>query len=194
MIELPAQQASINVTLAGKDYTFCYDQPDSVCGIAHAARNTAVLWSIFAAILVAMLVCICSWQRCKPGPQGGLFSHWRVPTVLMRDKLSCGKQVAHRMWFLVSDVGWTIYDQVTDAITVHSGVSFSTQGLRLHPFGHSAGSFCDQCLPLWSDLALGSVKTRLPGRSFGTPGRCFPDWALASSPPVFRTGACSGCS
>ena len=23
------------------------------------------------------------------------------------------------MWFLVSDVGWTIYDQVTDAITIH---------------------------------------------------------------------------
>ena len=120
-IELPAQQASINVTLAGKDYTFDYDNPDSVCGIAHAARNTALLWSMFAAVLLAVVICIYLWQRFKPkaGPQSGCFSRWHVSTVLRPDQMSCGRQVANRVWFLVSDVGWTIYDQVTDAITIH---------------------------------------------------------------------------
>ena len=76
IIELPAQQASINVTLAGKDYTFDYKNVDSVCGIAHAARNTAILWGMFAAVLLAVVICICLWQRFKPKvrPQSGLFS------------------------------------------------------------------------------------------------------------------------
>ena len=121
LIELPAQQASINVTLGGKDYTFDYDNPDSVCGIAHAARNIAVLWAVFAAFLFAALVCICLWQsrKLKPKPAGGLFSGGRVSTVLGHAKLPFGRRVANRFWFLVSDVGWTIYGQVTDAITIH---------------------------------------------------------------------------
>ena len=121
LIELPAQQASINVTLASKDYTFDYNNPDSVCGIAHAARNVAVLWAVFAALVMATLVCICLWQKrkLKPKPSGGMFSWGRVSTVLSHAKLPCGRRVANRVWFLVSDVGWTIYDQVTDAITIH---------------------------------------------------------------------------
>lgn len=130
LIELPAQRASINVTLESKTYSFDYDNPNSVCGIAHAARNTALLWGVFAALLLAIVMCICLWQRCKPklGPQGSWIRHWRISTVLRHDRLSVGRQVAHRVWFLISDVGWTIYDQVTDAITIHqvfsSGNSF----------------------------------------------------------------------
>ena len=121
LIELPAQQASINVTLGGKDYTFDYNNPDSVCGIADAARNTALLWGLFAAVFFATLACICLWQRRKPKtePQGGLFSQWRISTVLGHERWSFGRQLVNRMWFLVSDVGWTIYDQVTDIITIH---------------------------------------------------------------------------
>ena len=121
LIELPAQQASINVTLGGKDSTFDYNNPDSVCGIAHAARNIAVLWAVFAALLTVTLVCICLWQRrkLKPKPAGALSSWGRVSTVLSHAKLPFGRRVANHLWFLVSDVGWTIYDQVTDAITIH---------------------------------------------------------------------------
>ena len=121
MIELPAQRASINVTLESKTYSFDYDNPNSVCGIAHAARNTALLWGVFAALLLATVMCICLRQRCKFkfGPQGNWFSHWKISTVLRHEKLSCSRQMADRGWFLVSDVGWTIYSQVTDAITIH---------------------------------------------------------------------------
>ena len=109
------------MTLASKTYSFDYNNPDSVCGITHAARNTALLWGTFAALLLATLICICLWQRRKPkpGPQGGCFSHWKISTVLSHDKLHCCRQVAMRAWFLVSDVGWTVYSQVTDAITIH---------------------------------------------------------------------------
>ena len=136
LIELPAQHASINVTLAGTTYSFDYDNPNSVCGIAHAARNIALLWGIFAALLLAAVMCICLCQRCsKPmlGQQGSCFRHWTISTVLGHDKLSCGRQVAQRGWFLVSDVGWTVYDQVNDAITIHqvfsSGHSFYAYSL-----------------------------------------------------------------
>ena len=142
-VELPAQQASINVTLAGKLYSFDYNNPDSVCGIAHAARNTALLWGLFAALLLAMLGCICLWQRRKPNPepQGGLLSRWRINTILQHDKLSFGRQVANCVWFLISDVGWTIYDQVTDVITIHQVFSsgqtvyaYILLGILLVPF------------------------------------------------------------
>ena len=121
LVQLPAQQASIDVTLAGKRYRFNYNNPDSVCGIAHAVRNTALLWGIFAAVLVATLICISLWQRRKPtpGPQGAFSSDWGISTILRHDKLHFARQVAYRVWFLVSDVGWTIYSQVTDAITIH---------------------------------------------------------------------------
>ena len=117
LIQLPAQHASINLTLANTNYTFDYNNPDSVCSIAHATRNTALLWGIFAALLVATLICICLWQRRKPRPQGALLS--RISTVLRHDRLHCGRQLANRVWFLVSDVGWFIYSQVAAAITVH---------------------------------------------------------------------------
>ena len=119
LIQLPAQHASINVTLASKAYTFDYENPDSVCGIEFAGRNTALLWGVFIAVLVATLTGICLWQRRHPrlGPHGGLFG--RFSTVLKHDRLRCGRQMVNRMWFLASDVGWFLYSQVTAAITVH---------------------------------------------------------------------------
>lgn len=121
LIQVPAQHASINVTLASKEYTFDYNRPDSVCGIPYAARNTALLWGCFTGLLLGTLICICLFQRRKPkfGPQGHFFSHWRVSIVLRHERLHAGRQVANRVWFLVSDIAWTTYSQVTDAITIH---------------------------------------------------------------------------
>ena len=109
----------MNVTLANNTYVFDYNKPDSVCGIAHAVRNTALLWGLFAALLVAALICVCLWQRrqARPGSQGGLFSS--ISTVLGHDRLHCGRQMAKRGWFLVSDVAWFVYSQVAAAITIH---------------------------------------------------------------------------
>ena len=139
LIQLPAQHASINVTLSNKTYTFDYDNPDSVCGITDAARNTGLLWGIFVGLLVATLTCICVWQRCKPRPQGGLFS--RISTVMTHDKLHWGRQIVTRLWFLISDVGWFIYSQVAAAITVHQVLSsgrldyaYSLLAILLIPF------------------------------------------------------------
>ena len=113
-IQLPAQQASINVTLGSKTYSFDYNNPDSVCGIDDASRNAAVLWAVFAAILLITLLSVIAWLLCKPGSQGGLGN-----TILMHDKLHGARQVLSRIWFFVSDVFWTYYSQVTDAITIH---------------------------------------------------------------------------
>ena len=120
LIQLPAQHASINVTLANKAYSFDYNNPDSVCGIANASRNAALLWGIFLALLVITLLGIVLWLTCKPGPQGGLFS-----TIVMHDKLSLARRVIGRVWFFVSDVFWTYYSQVTDAVTIHQVFSSS---------------------------------------------------------------------
>ena len=128
LIQVPARQASINVTLAGKNYTFDYDNPNSVCGIPEAVRVTALLWGIFAAGLLITLGGIVVWQRRKPRPTGALFSQWKISTIIMHDRLSIVKQVANRVWFLMSDIVWTIYSQVTDAITIHQ--VFSSGQLR----------------------------------------------------------------
>ncbi|KAL3133112.1 hypothetical protein ABBQ38_007011 [Trebouxia sp. C0009 RCD-2024] len=129
LIQVPAQQASINVTLAGKNYTFDYDNnPSSVCGIPEAVTVTALLWGIFAAGLLITLGGIVVWQRRKPRPTGALLSQWKISTIIMHGRLSLVKQVANRVWFLVSDIGWTIYSQVTDAVTIHQ--VFSSGQLR----------------------------------------------------------------
>lgn len=139
LIQLPAQHASINASLGNKTYTFDYDNPDSVCGIPDAARNTGLLWGIFVGLLLATLTCICLWQRCKPRPHGGLLS--RISTVLIHDKLHWGRQMVRRVWFLVSDVGWFIYSQVAAAITIHQVFSsgrldyaYSLLAILLIPF------------------------------------------------------------
>ena len=122
LIQLQAQHASINVTLAHKTYSFDYNNPSSVCGIPHAVRNTGLLWGMFAALLFTTVPGVYFWQRqkLKPGPQKGWFSsHWKISTVLNHNKLQCSRQVANRVWFFISDVGWTIYSQVTDALTIH---------------------------------------------------------------------------
>ena len=113
LIQLPAQQASINVTLASKTYSFDYNNPDSVCGIDNAPRNAAVLWGVFAALLATILSVIL-WLICKPGSQGCVCS-----TIVMHDKLHFVKLVGNCVWFFISDVFWTYYSQVTDAITIH---------------------------------------------------------------------------
>lgn len=125
LIELLAQRASINVTLASKTYTFDYDNPDSVCGIPYAVRNTALLWSSFATLLLATVIFVFWWQKRKPKPgaHAAWLRGWRISTVLSHDKVHFGRRVATCVWFLVSDVGWTIYSQVTDAITIHQVVA-----------------------------------------------------------------------
>lgn len=129
-IVLPARHASINVTLASKTYSFDYNNPDSVCGIPHTARNTALLWGIFALLMIAILMGICLWQRRKPnpGPQSGWFKHWKISTVLSHNTVHFGRRVANHMWFLVSDIGWTIYSLVTDAVTIHQVVASGQLG------------------------------------------------------------------
>ena len=84
LMQLPAQHASINVTLANKAYMFDYNDPGSPnASIAHAARNTALAWAIWntvGTLLSATLTCIRLWQN--PGPQGALFRCWTIITVL----------------------------------------------------------------------------------------------------------------
>lgn len=122
---LLAQQARFNVTLASQGYSFDCNHPNSVCGIAHAARNTALLWGCFAERVVATLICVWLWRRHRPGLRVGFFSQWRISTILKHKRRRVGRQLADCVWFLVSDVAWTIYlySQVTDAITCHQVIS-----------------------------------------------------------------------
>lgn len=67
VLELPAQHASINVSLSNKVYTFDYNNPSSICSIRNAARNEGLVWGIFAAVLVLTLANIKVWHKCKQG-------------------------------------------------------------------------------------------------------------------------------
>ena len=121
LIQLPAQHASINVSLNGKLYSFDYNTPSSICSIPHAARNVGLLWGIFAALLLATLVCVSFWQKRKQSSSTpGMFTRLSViPTLLKHSKLQGVRRIADRVWFLASDVIWFVYSQVTDAVTIH---------------------------------------------------------------------------
>ena len=123
LLELPAQHASINVSLGHKMYSFDYNSPASICSIPHAARNVGLLWGIFAAVLLLTLVCIKIWQRRQQGSVAvGVWSKPTVVTTSFMQKMphtQILKVIAERIWFVASDVLWSIYSQVTDAVTIH---------------------------------------------------------------------------
>ena len=118
---LPSEAASINVTLGNKLYSFDYNSPDSICGIPHAVRNLGLLWGTFAALLVLAAICVQLWLRRKPcSASTGLFSKLgKVTRYLHHDKLHIPKQIATRLQFLVLDVVYFLYSQVTDVVTIH---------------------------------------------------------------------------
>lgn len=120
LIQLPAQRASINVSLNGKLYSFHYNSSASICGIPHAARNVGLLWGIFVALLLATLVCVSFWQKSKHSSSTpGIFNRLSViPTLLKHSKLQGVRQITDRVWFLASDVIWFVYSQVTDGVTL----------------------------------------------------------------------------
>lgn len=120
-ITLTAQHASINVTLGGAEYTFDYQTPGSLCSIPYARRNAAIFWGMFGAIFVGAIVGATFWLR-------------RQVTLPMKKKLTIlayassavnhkkarvPKRLAAIIWFCLTDVVWTLYSQVTDAITIH---------------------------------------------------------------------------
>ncbi|KAL3131869.1 hypothetical protein ABBQ38_007579 [Trebouxia sp. C0009 RCD-2024] len=120
-ITLAAQHASINVTLSGHKYTFDYQSPGSLCSIAHAQRNAAIFWGVFGATLVGATVGVTFWLRLRVtlpikkkltilayASSAANHKNARVP-----------KRIAAITWFCLTDVVWTLYSQVTDAITIH---------------------------------------------------------------------------
>lgn len=120
-INLPVQQASINVTLGGKLLAFDYGSPGSICGIPNAARNVGLIFGIFAALLLGTLVAIKVWQKRQPtSVSTGFFAKLRaIPTLPHHSKLHGVRLLLERIWFFVSDVMYFVYSQVTDAIAIH---------------------------------------------------------------------------
>jgi len=116
-IVVVGQHASINVSLGGKSYSFSYSDPDAICSIPNAVRNTALLWGIFAALLVGTIIGVQVWLRRKQKN-----SPWLLTTIsatIKNSKFRLPKRVLAILWFLVSDVAWYIYSQVSDVATIH---------------------------------------------------------------------------
>ncbi|KAL3145840.1 hypothetical protein ABBQ38_015212 [Trebouxia sp. C0009 RCD-2024] len=120
-ITLAAQHASINVTLSGDVYTFDYQSPGSLCSIPHAQRNAAIFWGIFGAIFVAATVGVTFWLRRQvTSPMNKKLTILAYASSAMNHrKARVPKRIAALVWFCLTDVVWTLYSQVTDAITIH---------------------------------------------------------------------------
>ena len=122
-LELPAQHASIDVSLGQKIYSFYYNSPESICSIPHAARNVGLLWGVFATVLLMTLICIKIWHRRQQGAlAAGALSKLSSLTTRCTQKLPYNqvlKSIAGKLWFFAYDVVWFIYSQVTDARTTH---------------------------------------------------------------------------
>ncbi|KAL3158542.1 hypothetical protein ABBQ38_010763 [Trebouxia sp. C0009 RCD-2024] len=120
-ITLAAQHASINVTLSGNEYTFDYHSPGSLCSIPHAERNAAIFWGVFGAILVGAIVGVVLWLRRQvTSPVNKKLTILAyASSAVNHKKIRVPKRIAAMIWFCLTDVVWTLYSQVTDAITIH---------------------------------------------------------------------------
>lgn len=139
-ITLMAQHASINVTLNGKLISFSYQDPNSICSIPNAVRNTALLWGIFFVLLLATIIGVQVWLQRKDRlarPRGFTV----LTSMLHNQKIQLSKRVATSIWVFLSDVAWFIYSQVTDIITIHQvfgsghkGYAFTLLAILLLPY------------------------------------------------------------
>ena len=122
-VVLPAQQASIYVTLGEKLLTVDYDSPGSICSIPNAGRNVGLVFGVFVALLLVSIVAIELWQNRKQASEtAGVLSKLNllvIPTLLKHSKLHGVRQLMDQAWVFASDVVYFIYSQVTDAVTVH---------------------------------------------------------------------------
>ncbi|KAL3145780.1 hypothetical protein ABBQ38_015158 [Trebouxia sp. C0009 RCD-2024] len=120
-ITLVAQHASINVTLSGGKYTFDYQSPGSLCSIPHAERNAAIFWGVFGATLVGATVGVTFWLRRQvTSPMSKKLTILAyASSAVNHNKARVPKRIAVMIWFCLTDVVWTLYSQVTDAITIH---------------------------------------------------------------------------
>lgn len=118
LLQLPAQRASLNVTLEHRPYSFSYNSPQSICGIPNAARNLGLLWGIFAAVFVASVCCLqLRLRQHKEAVADGPIS--KIKAVLNSGKFNVARQVTKRVWFFLSDGVYSVHSQVTDIITIH---------------------------------------------------------------------------
>ena len=150
-IELPAKQASINVTLDGKAYSFDYNNPASICSIPDAVRNVALVWGIFAVLMLALVAGVIVWSRRRSRHSIGALSKFQkkvldklsvVTTHVSPGHRSIITWLAERAWYLAFDVVWNIYSQVSDAITIHQvfgsgqlSYAYALLAILLLPYG-----------------------------------------------------------
>ncbi|KAL3161106.1 hypothetical protein ABBQ38_009487 [Trebouxia sp. C0009 RCD-2024] len=120
-ISLAAQHASINVTLSSANYSFDYHSPGSLCSIPHAQRSVAIFWGVFGATLFGAAVGVFFWLRrqvTSPMNQKLTILSY-ASSAVNHKKARVPKRIAAIVWFCLTDVIWTLYSQVTDAITIH---------------------------------------------------------------------------
>jgi len=139
-VTLMAQHASINLTLNGKLISFSYQDPHSICSVPNAVRNTALLWGIFFALLLATIIGVQVWLHRKDRlarPRGFTV----LTSMLHNQKIQFSKRMATSIWVFLSDVVWFIYSQVTDIITIHQvfgsghkGYAFTLLAILLLPY------------------------------------------------------------
>ena len=117
-IPLAVQHASVNVTLHNKLYSFTYSDPDSLCSIPNAVRNTAIVWGIFAALLLATIITGRIWLRHERNFT--LLSLRKgVTTCLGTKKVRIPKHVVEAIYSFLYDGVYFVYSQVTDVIAIH---------------------------------------------------------------------------
>ena len=172
-LELAAQHASINVSLGGAVYEFSYSSPKSMCGIPNAVRNVALVWGVFAALLVVVIICTHLWLKRAPTAaiSGVSAKLTRVTSSFNNKKLHKPKQVTEKIWFFMTNVIYFLYSQVTDVITIHqvfqSGqlrYAFLLLGILLLPYAFTflliirvSVEYCQGKLGNWSSLLIAAA-------------------------------------
>ena len=117
---LAAQHASINVKLVGMN-TCLNTRAQEIYVASLTRRNAAVFWAVFGTTLVGATVSVTFWLRRQVASP--MTKKLAIPayasSALNHKNARVTKRIVVIVWFCLTDVVWTMYSQVTDAITIH---------------------------------------------------------------------------
>ena len=101
----------------------------TLCSIPNAGRNAGLLWG---SLLLVVAVCVCLWTKQKQNLTTGVMAKLgSFKKLFDHRKLHVSKEVADKLWFVASDVAYTIYSVVTDAITYTKCFNQGSQSMQI---------------------------------------------------------------
>lgn len=95
-----------------------------MCNVPHAARNVALLWAAFCALLLLSTAAVHFWFECRLGSSVWVHAVLQsVNDIGTPGQTLVGIRICSIAWFLVTDVAYFLYSQITDIAVIYEVLS-----------------------------------------------------------------------